>query len=166
MAERILANQYVEFAEFPRKGKKQAAGAGPGRASAGGPGGRPLTDTESNSTWSQCFALYVAVLAPGRIADLMAYQAIIAKTSMKYRWPAWIVYNQNFRQEVAGTTQLWAMVDPSIYAVCFAGQAISTENWCTRCQSLDHNTGNCPSNSHKRQWGTAVAPPPDLPKIQ
>ena len=110
-------------------------------------------------TWLQCFALYVAVLAPEqpeRIADLMAYQALIAKASRKYKWPAWIVYDQNFRQEAAGKSQPWAKVDPGIYAVCFTGQAVSTENWCSHCQGLDHSTGNCPSNPRKRQWGGAA----------
>ena len=48
------------------------------------------------ATWQQCFSLYVAVLTPQqpeRIPELMAYQAIIAKTSMKYKWPSWIVYD-------------------------------------------------------------------------
>ncbi len=46
------------------------------------------------ATWSQCFAMYVAVLAqvqPERVPELMAYQAIIAKASLKYCWTSWIV---------------------------------------------------------------------------
>ena len=30
----------------------------------------------------------------------MAYQAIIAKASRKFKWSSWVVYDQNFRQEV------------------------------------------------------------------
>ena len=69
-------------------------------------------------------------LAPqqsGRIADLMAYQTIIAKASMKCRWPAWLVCDQNFRQDMAGSPQPWGKVDPSLYAMCFTGQAVSSE---------------------------------------
>lgn len=57
------------------------------------------------ATWVQCFAMYVAVLEPktARLRDLMAYQAMIAKASLKFRWPSWVVYDQNFRHEAEGT---------------------------------------------------------------
>ena len=87
------------------------------------------------ATWLQCFALYVATLAPShpsRVPEMMAYQTIIAKASQKYRWPSWVVYDQNFRQEAANNpAQSWTKVEPSIYAQCFTGQAISTANWCS-----------------------------------
>ena len=58
----------------------------------------------------------------------------------------------------------WARVDPSIYAQCFTGQAINSENWWTRCQYLDHTTSNCPYCPKKKQWsstgGGEVAIPP------
>ena len=162
---KILANDYVDFAELPpAKGR-----------------GRPVPQSLDGqiivvqaadllqtrklipdlATWVQCFSIYVATLAtkfPGRIPELMAYQTIVAKASMKYRWPSWVVYDQNFRQEAAGNpTQSWAKVDPSIYAQCFTGQALTSENWCTKCQSLDHSSANCPTyRPRKRQWSTAL----------
>ena len=165
---RIRANEYVDFAELPpAKGKN-----------------RPVTQAMEGqvlvvqaadllqsrkvipdlATWSQCFALYVAILAPAqpeRVQDLMAYQAIIAKASSKYRWPSWVVYDQNFRLEVAGNPdQPWAKVDPSIYALSFTGQTISVENWCSRCQCLDHTTSNCPAApARKRPWHSAQGSP-------
>ena len=49
------------------------------------------------------------------MADLMAYASIIAKASQKYRWPSWIVYDQNFRQEAADMqNKQWAKVDPGL----------------------------------------------------
>ena len=100
-------------------------------------------------TWLQCFALYVTVAAkhqPERIPDLMAYMNSIAKASKIYKWPAWVVYDQNFRQEVAGSREaVWARVDPSIYSQCFLGMARNTEGWCQKCQSLDHASEDCPS---------------------
>ena len=67
------------------------------------------------------------------------------KCSLKYRWPSWLVYDQNFRQEAAesGRTD-WSKVDPSIYAQCFTGASISPENWCKRCHSVDHVSDSCP----------------------
>ena len=53
---------------------------------------------------------------------------------------------QNFRQDMAGSPQPWGKVDPSLYAMYFTGQAVSSENWCSRCQSLDHMAVNCPAN--------------------
>ena len=46
-------------------------------------------------TWIQCFALYTAVVMvkePGWATDLLAYMSTIAKASLKYKWPSWIVY--------------------------------------------------------------------------
>ena len=119
---RVLANEYIDFAELPpAKGK-----------------GRPMPPSLEGqiivvqaaelmqarkiipdlATWTQCFAIYAATLGskqPARIPELMAYQTIIAKVSQCYRWPSWVVYDQNFRQEAAGNThQSWARVDPSI----------------------------------------------------
>ena len=64
-------------------------------------------------------------------------------------------------QEAAGNpAQLWAKVDPSIYAQCFTGQAISTENWCTRCQCLDHTSANCPYRQRKQPQDSMVGAGP------
>ena len=112
------------------------------------------------AVWLQCFALYVAALAPSpdRLQDLMAYQSFIAKCSLKYRWPSWVVYDQNFRLEVANQPdRLWAQSDPSIYAQSFTNQAFLTENWCTECQSLDHSWAACPRRPRKRSQTTAAS---------
>ena len=110
LVERIRANEYIDLTELPpAKGK-----------------GRPVPQSLEGqvivvqaaelvqsrkivpdlATWTQCFALYVATLAshqPERLPDLIAYQALIAKATLEFRWPSWIVYDQNFRQEAAGT---------------------------------------------------------------
>lgn len=100
-------------------------------------------------TWSQCFAIYTAVLGsdqPNRLPELMAYQLVIAKCAKKYRWPSWVVYDINFRQEAASKPGMsWATVEPSIYTQCFTGMAKDpTDVWCRTCQSLDHSTTSCP----------------------
>ena len=165
LVDRILSNEYIDFSELPpAKGKV-----------------RPLHQSFEGQvilvqaedllqsrklipdlpTWVQCFAIYVTVLAqkqPARIPELMAYAATIATASKKYRWPAWVVYDQNFRQEAScNPSQSWAKIDPSIYSQCFLGMAKSAEGWCHTCQSLDHTSDNCPAGSsasttHKRPW--------------
>lgn len=113
------------------------------------------------ATWLQCYSLYVATLAskfPATVLELMAYQTIIAKASQRYRRLSWVIYDYNFRQEAAGNPeQSWARVDPSIYTQCFTDQAISAENWCTRCQCIDHTMSSCPYRP--RNSGAARAEP-------
>ena len=115
------------------------------------------------ATWIQCFGLYAAVLLkqkPEKVSELIAYMTTISKASVKYKWPSWVIYDQNFRQDAAGNPSLsWAKVDPSIYAQCFTGQALSSENWCARCQCLDHTSVHCPYRPRKRTWASAFSQP-------
>ena len=68
------------------------------------------------------------------------------------------MYDQNFRQETAkDPAQSWTKVEPSIYAQCFTGQAISPENWCVHCHCLDHVTNGCPLWPRKRTWNAAFS---------
>lgn len=168
LVERIRSNEYVDFMELPpAKGKSRP----PSHAMEGQILVVQATDLAQGrkvvpdlATWMQCFAIYTAVLGqeqPARLPELMAYQSTIAKASQKYKWPSWVIYDQSFRQEMAGTTgQSWAKVDPSIYSLCFTGQAISSENWCAHCQSLDHTIQSCPARPRRRPWSTAPVGPP------
>ena len=168
LAEKIVAGEYIDFSELPpAKGKgKSAAQSYEGQIVV-----VQATDLVQSrrlvpdlATWTQCFGLITAVLAkhqPGKVADLMAYLAIISKASQKYRWPSWVIYDQHFRMEAAGNpAQSWARVDPSLYAQCFTGQARAAENWCSHCQGLDHSSMRCPYKPQKRSWGTAFGQPP------
>ena len=158
VAEQIKRNEYVDFAELPpAKGK--------GKLPAHGLEGQVVVVQAADlvrsrriipdlATWLQCYAIYVAVKGtqqPASIPELMAYQAVIAKASRKFKWPSWIVYDQNFRQEAAGNpSQSWVKVEPSLYAQCFTGQEVQGEGWCTTCQGVDHSTADCPFQPRKR----------------
>ena len=103
-AEKIWAGEYIDFSDIPpARGKAkslpstmeghkivvQAADLAQSR--------KLIPDM---GTWIQCFALYTAVVMvkePGWATDLLAYMSTIAKASLKYKWPSWIVYDQNFR---------------------------------------------------------------------
>ena len=107
--ERMRAGNYVDFAELPpAKGKGRSipqAMEGQVIVMQQRTWSSPAEFIPDYATWSQCFALYVAAVAshqPERLPDLMAYQALIARASKKYRWPSWLVYDQNFWQEAAG----------------------------------------------------------------
>ena len=148
LVDRIRANEFIDFMELPppptRSKSRSIPQATEGQilvvqAADFAQGRKTIPDL---ATWIQCFTLYTAVLTqeqPERYTDLMAYHSIIAKASQRYRWPSWVIYDQSFQQERAGTSgQSWARVDPSIYSLCFTGQTISRENWCTNCHSIDH----------------------------
>ena len=153
LVERILAGEYIDFTEIPpAKGKV-----------------RPLSVPEGNvilvqacdllqqrrlipdlGTWCQCFATYAAIVCsqvPERAGDLLGYSSQIARASQKYKWPSWVIYDQNFRQDAAdrGVTE-WSRLDPSLYTQCFTGQAKSNDSWCRSCHSIDHSTEWCPLN--------------------
>ena len=112
------------------------------------------------ATWVQCFSVYTAVVTakdPERTKNMLAYLTLIAKCSLKYRWPSWLVYDQNFRQQAAEVgLKDWSKVDPSIYAQCFTGASVSPENWCKRCHSVDHVSDSCPL---KTSSGSRRTPP-------
>ena len=101
-------------------------------------------------TWSQCFAIYTAVVGPEqphRIPEFMAYQLEIAKCAKKYKWPSWVIYDTNFRQQAANTPGLsWASIEPGIYSQCFTNMPKDPSDvWCKTCHSLDHPTAHCPT---------------------
>ncbi len=158
LVERIGTGECVDFGELPpAKGKSRPLPqAGEGQVVV-----VQATDLMATRktipdlvTWLQCFGIFTAVVAaaqPKRVPELMAYQAIIAKASQTYRWPSWVVYDQAFRQEMAGAReQSWAKVDPSLYSVCFFGQNINAENWCSVCRSLEHTATACPSRATRK----------------
>lgn len=106
---RIWANEYIDFAELPlAKGRQRSL---PNYLESQIllvhmhelDNTKKIPDFE---TWAQCFALYSAALPqkqPERAVDLMAYFYSTANNARKYRWPLWLVYDQNFRQLMADT---------------------------------------------------------------
>ena len=104
------------------------------------------------ATWAQCYAVYTAVILqcqPHRAADLMAYPVETANNSKRYRWPSWLVYDQNFHQRMAGRKdEVWAKTDPGIFTKCFTDQCKSGEAWCKECWSIEHSSADCPLASH------------------
>lgn len=166
--EKIQAGEYIDFAELPpAKGKiKTLPSSIEGQilviqAADWAESRKIIPDF---ATWVQCFSVYMAVVTakdPDRTKNLLAYLSLIAKCSLKYRWPSWVVYDQNFRQEAAESgLRDWSKVDPSIYAQCFTGASISPENWCKRCHSVDHASEGCPL---KPSTANRRPPPPAAP---
>lgn len=100
------------------------------------------------TTWAQCFALYSAAVLqrqPDRAGDLMAYFFFTAGNARKYRWPSWVVYDQNFRQLMAGTQDMvWAKTDPGFFTQCFIHTQKAQDSWCSHCHPTEHTGTGCP----------------------
>ena len=103
------------------------------------------------ATWAQCYAAYTAAILqhqPHRAADLMAYLVETANNAKRYRWPSWLVYDQNFRQPSGRKDEVWAKTDLGIFTKCFTDQRKSGEAWCKECRSIKHSSADCPMASH------------------
>ena len=152
--DRILSGEYIDFAELPpAKGKTCPL-------SLPAPEGNIILVNAFDllqqkklvpdlGTWAQCFTIYAGVIlthSPGRLMDLLGYFYQISRASQGYRWPSWVIFDQNFRQAAAdqGSTEL-AHLDPTLYAQCFNGQTKEPGNaWCQHCHSLEHSSDTCP----------------------
>ena len=76
-----------------------------------------------------------------------------------------MIYDQNFRQEAVGNPdQPWAKAEPSLFTQCFTGQELISENWCTKCQGLDHSSADCPYQTRKRPWSTVAGSTGGIPR--
>ena len=164
LVDKILAGDYVDFNDLP-----PARGiCKPGRQftiedemalsqSQQGPRRRPIANF---CTWAQCFMLYTTVLVshyPSKAADLAAYMFRTACHAKRFKWPSWVVYDQNFRQEMAGRPQeSWAKVDSSIFSRSFLGMDCSAGGWCESCLSFDHE---CPLGPSPKRPRPASGPP-------
>ena len=162
MVAKIEAGEYVDFNELPPAKCKNRPLTHPSEGQVVVVQAADLVNARrliaELATWIQCFSIYMVVVTrkrPERLAEMVAYQMIITKASQKYRWPSWLIYDQNFRMEAAGNSQAWSKVEPGLYAQCFTGQARAAENWCTTCHGLDHATVRCPYRAQKRSWTTA-----------
>ena len=114
---------------------------------------RPRNVIPDFTTWAQCFAVYTAALTlkhPERLPSLMAYLSETAKNAKKFKWPSWVIYDQNYRQEMAtrGETN-WADIEPRMYTQIFMDQKRTTEQWCRECFAADHVADDCPYSSRQ-----------------
>lgn len=149
LADSILAGYYVDFTEFPpAKGRSKVRSMDDQivlvQAAELLQSKRLIADL---ATWIQCYAIYAAIVSsqcPDRTPSLMAYMTTIAKASARYKWPSWVIYDLNFRQHAAGMgLSDWSKIDPSLYAECFNGMAVSAEGWCSYCYSTEHVSESC-----------------------
>ena len=111
LADQICAGEFIDVAELPpAKGKVR-----PIQSPEGGvllvnahdllQQKRLIPDL---ATWVQCFSLYTVIIcsqSPECITDLLGYMCQIVRASHRFKWPSWVIYDQNFRQEAAEHNQ-------------------------------------------------------------
>ena len=110
IVQQIQAGEFVDLADLPPARSRQSSSIPP-MSALSTMGVLQLQEMEHHQkllpdflTWSQCFAVYTAVLGsckPQRISELISYQYEIAKCARKFKWPSWVIYNINFWQEAA-----------------------------------------------------------------
>ena len=158
LTDKILRGEYVEFSDLPpARGRVKSIPHSEGHIVV--VQAADLVNTRKVipdlATWVQCFTLYMAIVVkqePERASSLLAYMAEVARASMKYRWPSWVVYDKNFRQAAAESgLKDWSNIEPRIYSQCFTGMHISQECWCKDCESIDHTSESCPLRSMARK---------------
>ena len=172
VAEKIRRGQYIDFSSLPPASGlvKQA----PTQLE----GGLVVIKAEDLArsrriipdigVWHQCFTVWLSVVLkadPGRLQELLAYGYLITKCSKAFKWPSWVLYDQEFRQSKAGnTTARWDEVDTCLYTQHFSGKSEEVENWCPICCTADHGRRRCPAqqSSQKRLQAEFGAAPPSL----
>ena len=104
----------------------------------------PVLFSLLSSVGLQSAALYCGAQAH----DILVRDSQVCK---EFKWPSWVIYDINFRQETASKPTL-ALVDasghrePKIYQQCFNGmEKDPMEGWHRLCLSLHHTTSLCPS---------------------
>ena len=88
VVDRIISGEFIDFADLPpAKGRVRSLPTSEGsiilvQAADLLQQKRLLPDL---ATWMQCF-----------VADLMGYMCQIARASQRFKWPSWVIYDQNF----------------------------------------------------------------------
>lgn len=143
--DRIQKGEYVEMGDLlpefwvaPREGEDKTA-QGMARS-------RGRRRTQDICVWSQCFAIYVAVMSakwPQRVPEMMAYMIQIIRASQEYEGLWWFVYDEAYRRQAAATGHVeWSKINPSIFTVCFTSKARRGQR-CELCLSSSHGSGEC-----------------------
>ena len=85
---------------------------------------------------------------PDQLPELIAYQLLIVKHSIKFEYPSWLRYDVDFRQWAASNGfHAWSQIHPQFYAFAFTAQGKATD-WCPICYTDGGgHTYDCPKFS-------------------
>ena len=141
LAERIRRWEYVEMAELLPELWTAKLEDPPKQSAA-----RRKSQVTDLVTWTQCFAVYVAVMAgkhPEAVPELMAYLISIVRASQDYTGAAWVRYDAAYRRQAASNgNRTWSRINPSLFSLCFTGKAQGSPR-CELCLAMSHSSADC-----------------------
>ena len=155
VVEKIHNWKYVDFSEFPpAKVRGKTASVESQGATVMVRAKKLVTDF---TTWARCYDILMLVACrkhPARWEDLLAYRYHIAGAAIKFGWPHWVAYDDNFREAIEGDhSRLWAQGDPVLFTTCLAGMGAGQAGGAEQQQnSWQRSTGRAP----KRSWSAAM----------
>ena len=98
-------------------------------------------------SWIQCFKSYVSVQGsqhPEAIPELMAYMAMIVRSSQDFKDLAWLRYDVGVRRQAALTkNRKWSQINTTLYSMCFTTNFRGGVSRCELCLGSTHSTADC-----------------------
>ena len=100
--------------------------------------------------WSVCFSTFAAILGqkyPGKLKELLAYQATVIIEASRFNGRGWLPYDKMFRENVAKHPDTdWSSINPMFYSLTYLNQKVDART-CTKCMGPDHSLQECALNS-------------------
>ena len=98
-------------------------------------------------SWIQCFTSYVSVQGsqyPEAIPELMAYMAMIVRSSQHFKDLAWLWYDVGFRRQAALTkNRKWSQINTTLYSMCFTTSFRGGVSRCELCLGSMRSMADC-----------------------
>ena len=98
-------------------------------------------------SWLQCFSMYAAVVVsehPGKIRELLAYQAMMIGEARRCGGRGWLLYDAAFRQQIRSyDTMDFAKINQSLYSTTFLAYGGGRPRFCPDCMMADHSHEEC-----------------------
>ena len=123
LVKKILRGDFVDMAELLRdnmEAERRRAGHDGETSQGSRPARREIPDILS---WLHCFSLYAAIVGsryPGKMKDLLAYQALMISEHRRCGGRGWLLYDATVRQQIASLKSAdFARLNQSLYLTTF-----------------------------------------------
>ena len=108
-------------------------------------------------SWTQCFGIYVSVIAskyPTCVPQMLAYQTTFLREARRCGGAGWYNYDSSFRQQAACNPKAdWSKINSSLYALTFTSKANGRGKCCQFCLEADHTGADCAlSPTQRPDW--------------
>ena len=114
------------------------------------PTGARMREISNPLTWVYCFLSFIAARTDCKATrDLVAYAQIVIQLARKHGGSGWLVYDQHFRQQLAGGADLvWNNINNSLMSATVLAPlpddpSGSGRTVCRLCRGDDHSVHEC-----------------------